>query len=83
MPFEIVITKVDEVEYISKDWKKLFEYTEAEQKLSRFDGDTPRPEQYGYKETAAVKTVNTEILKQTVDAIDLVAVIKAINGIAS
>lgn len=80
MEYEIVIKKKLRVEYTAKNWVKLFDYTEAEQKMPSWDHDT-RPDQYGYAETDSIRTEETEILKQTVTDLDMAAVIKAINGL--
>jgi len=83
MAYKIVITKVESVDYTSKEWVKLFDYTEAEQQeVRRFQGEEKNlPEQYGYKETPATKRVETEILSQVVESFNIVDVIKAINSI--
>lgn len=78
MPYEVTITKKETVETIKRPWVKLFDYTEAEQK--QVFGSN-RNEQYGYRETPTTELVETPILTQQVEEIDLAAVIKAINGL--
>jgi len=83
MAYKIVITKIESVDHTVKEWVKLFDYTEAEQKeIRHFQNERKDfPEQYGYKETPSTKKVETEILSQVIESINLINVIKAINSI--
>lgn len=66
--YKITITKITEQNFVKKDWKKFTDNTDVE-------------EQYKYVETEVTEKLNTTILEQTVEDIDLPAVIKAINKI--
>jgi hypothetical protein len=76
--FKIEITEhVDIQKTREKEWVKLHDNE---------DGHHPETNpQYGYRQADGTRTITVEreVLSQTVDTLDLVAVIKAINGIAS
>lgn len=94
MKYKITITKVESVELIERgEWTIVEErpWTEEELGVERsakygdwqeFLKQNPLKEVYGYAQgRSAIKEVETEVLKQTVETLDLSAVIKAINGI--
>ncbi len=66
--YKITITKIDERTFLQKKWNKFTDNKDVE-------------EQYKYVETEVTEKENTTILEQTVEDIDLPAVIKAINKI--
>lgn len=68
--YEVFITKVETVERKKRSYEKL---------RDRLESDVA--DNYGYVDTVLPQTDRTELLRQTVDQIDLVKVIKAINGI--
>lgn len=72
MKFKIEITKIEEsVPYKSREWKRLRE--------DETNDPTGKNEAYGYVTEEGTKTVTTTVLEQTVDDLDMAAVIKAIN----
>jgi len=96
MKYEIIIKKTEEVTRLKKgEWGVIdkrpwtqeevadqtnhtFYRSDSNQFLER----NPLKELMGYRpERDTVETVETEILKQTVDNLDLAAVIKAINNL--
>lgn len=90
--YKITITKVEEVETTRKgDWvvvdrppwnaKRLGEASNYEDR-GEFLKRNPLDEVWGHApDVVTTKQVETEVLVQTVDTLDLAAVIKAVNGI--
>jgi hypothetical protein len=93
--FKITITRVEEKTVTRRGEHKLLEkrpWTQAElsdergyafrEDRSKFLDGTPLKEIYGYAPSfEATETVEVKLLEQTVEAIDLAAVIKAINNL--
>lgn len=96
MKYEITIKKTEEVTRLKKgEWGVVDKRPWTEEELSeqvshsfyrsnpnQFLERNPLKELMGYQpERDTVETVETEILKQTVNNLDLAAVIKAINNL--
>lgn len=93
MPYKITITKTTERKTTmrgdyavidERPWtaKELSEERDNFQSTESFLERTPLRKVYGYQpDYEATETVETEVLKQTVDDLDLPAVIKAVNRI--
>jgi hypothetical protein len=71
MSYQVVVTKIDRVtETGPRRWEKMY------------DHPAPGVEQYGYAPPIEeTRRVEVEVLKQTVEALDLAAVIRAINNL--
>ena len=85
--YKITIEKIEEETVTVKgDWKIVGEkpYTEDDMKTS-YDSESYKGEAknvYGYlDDKQVIRNKEVQVLEQTVENIDLVAVIKAINGI--
>lgn len=76
--YKITIQKIEDVDYVSKEWRKLRDPSknEKEDKYSE-DEDNKNP-QYGYVETPASKQVETKLLELTLDELDVMQVTKKI-----
>ncbi len=71
MPFTIRITKDEVVEVKSKEYMKIADTG------NEHDGKTL----YGYVPSTRMDKRETELYKQTIEALDLLAVISAANGL--
>lgn len=71
--YKVIITNIKEETTKSQRWLRLF------------DSDSPKAkegaEQYGYVTTVETNTVSTPIYEQSIEILDLEAVIKAVNQI--
>ena len=67
--YRVLIEKIQDVDYVSREYEKLADSGNKQ------DGGAV----YGYVECPATKTETTEIYVQSLDEIDLPAIIKATN----
>lgn len=92
MKYKITITKIEEVTSTEKgDWREVSSKPWTNEELSDkargyneedFLKDNPLNKKWGYTPDREVtKSEETQILAQTVDELDVAAVIKAVNGI--
>ncbi len=90
MSYKITITKIEEVKATKEREYRVIDHRPWTQKelddnvsyepVEKFLERTPLKQVMGYApEVETTKPVETEVLKQTVDELDLAAVIKAIN----
>lgn len=87
MPYRITIEEITTDNYVSKDWKCLWDdgvfkadILPALRKKDKYLNGDSEPSQYGYVETEASREVRREIYKQEVLNLDLPAVIRAANS---
>lgn len=74
MPYKVTITRIDnDVKYIKKSWEKLRDDEEKD--------PSGENQLYGYVKTESTRDETTEIFEQTVDVIDIQAVVGVINNI--
>jgi hypothetical protein len=75
MSYRVVVTRIETVERKTKDWLKQYDIPESDMGGRRPEG------QYAYVETVKEVVDKTDIYDQTVNNLDLAAVIKAVNGL--
>lgn len=84
--YKITIQKVEEVTRTEEVRAQIREPYDFEAKCSDYMGEDERTKrendpQYEWQKRPCLKEKETTLLEQTVDSLDLVAVIKAVNGI--
>lgn len=81
--YRITVSRFETIRETRRDWVKLREqYADEQTWLSpddreKRDADPP----FGYREVPANIRYETKLLEQTIDTLDLAAVIKAVNAL--
>lgn len=82
MKYRIIIKKVDTVDVVEKEWKKLRDIPDEIKKDYYIRGRQDELEEYGYVPCEETKEVETDVLDQVREGeINLVDVIMAFNGL--
>lgn len=74
--YKITIKKIESVDFVSRDWRKLREPFKDEND-DTYDGDRKNP-QFGYAEAPSTKEVVTKVFEITLDDMDVSEVAKKI-----
>lgn len=80
MAYKITITRVEEKKAIRSEYQRLFDVSDKENQEHMYRNGE-RIKNYGYVDHEVTEEVKTIVLEQTVDKVDMVKVIKAINSI--